>query len=251
MADAILKVIATGAPYMICCAARGLAYDSFMTWKREDLEFAARVEEASAKAALRLLSKIEKQADVNFASAAWLLERRWPEIFSRPEVQLHLVQQSNVTENRLSITISAEELRQIEAEAAPARERVRKMFEAYRPTLPGNGNGHGQSQRTVDVQAESVKKPEEPAPITSKEDKPEFWFQFASGSGERTVSKEVAIYVAATIVNEAVSPYGRGNQAIVAFRTEPITVADVLSVIEQLCGGPAGWQLMQRKAKLA
>jgi len=62
MADAILKVIATGAPYMICCAARGLAYDSFMTWKREDLEFAARVEEASAKAALRLLSKIEKQA---------------------------------------------------------------------------------------------------------------------------------------------------------------------------------------------
>src|SRR6516165_2502262 len=75
-------------------------------------------------------------------------------------------------------------------------------------------------------------------PITSKEDKPEFWFQFASGSGERTVSKEVAIYAAATIVNEAVSPYGRGNQAIVAFKTEPITVSDVLSVIERLSGGP-------------
>ena len=116
MADAILKVIATGAPDMICCAATGLAYDSFMTWKREDSEFAARVEEASAKAALRLWDKIEKQADVTFASAAWLMERRWPELFSRPEVQLNLIQQNNLTENHLSITISAEEVKQIENE---------------------------------------------------------------------------------------------------------------------------------------
>ena len=81
---------------------------------------------------------------------------------------------------------------------APEREKVRKMFEAYQ-LRRGNGNGEGQRQRTVDVQVEPVKKPEELAPITSKEDKPEFWFQFASGSGERAVSKEVAIYVAATI----------------------------------------------------
>ena len=60
-----MRVIATGAPYVICCQATGVSYDSFMTWKREDLEFAARVEEASAKAALRLLAKIEKQGDEN------------------------------------------------------------------------------------------------------------------------------------------------------------------------------------------
>jgi hypothetical protein len=66
------------------------------------------------------------------------LERRWPEIFSRPDVQLNLIQQNNVTENHLTITISPEELKEIEAEAAPAREKVRKMFEAYRPGL-GNG----------------------------------------------------------------------------------------------------------------
>jgi hypothetical protein len=39
------------------------------------------------------------------------------EIFARPEVELNLVQQNNVTENHLSITISAEEVREIEAEA--------------------------------------------------------------------------------------------------------------------------------------
>ena len=50
-------------------------------------------------------------------------------------------------------------------------------------------------------------------------------------------SKAVAIYVAVTIVNETVGR-GFGNQAIVAFKSEPITVSDVLSVIERLSGGP-------------
>jgi hypothetical protein len=44
---------------------------------------------------------------------------------------------------------------------------------------------------------------------------------------------------------------GSATQAIVAFKTEPITVSDVLAVIERLCGGPAGWQLLQRKAGLS
>jgi hypothetical protein len=80
MAEAILKVIATGAPYMICCAAVGLAYDSFMTWKRADSNFAARVEEASVKAALRLLGKI-----VMSKPHPWLrpVPRRAPERLAR------------------------------------------------------------------------------------------------------------------------------------------------------------------------
>jgi len=41
---------------------------------------------------------------------------------------------------------------------------------------------------------------------------------------------------------------GLGNQAIIAFKSEQPTVADVLSVIERLCGGPAGWQTLQCKA---
>ena len=89
--EALMRIIATGAPYMICCAATGISYDSFMTWKREDQEFDARVEQAAAKAALRLWNKIEEQTDVTFASAAWLMERCWPELFSRPEVQLNLI----------------------------------------------------------------------------------------------------------------------------------------------------------------
>ena len=72
-----------------------------------------------------------------------------------------------------------------------------------------------------------------------------------SGESGRAVDKATAIFVAATIVNETVGQ-GVGNQAIVAFKSDPVTVSDMLAVIEQLSGGsPAGWHLLQRKAQLA
>jgi hypothetical protein len=91
-----------------------------MTWKREDPEFNQKVEAAAAKAAARLLAKVERQARNNFAAAAWILERRFPELFSRPEVQLSVSNTAN-HKRSLSLTISLEEAERIEAEAAPIR----------------------------------------------------------------------------------------------------------------------------------
>src|SRR5215470_9992519 len=87
---ALLKAINAGAPYKIACLACGISEDAFTDWRRKDPSFARAVEEASGKMALRLLSKIEKQADENFAAGAWILERRFVETFARPEVQLNL-----------------------------------------------------------------------------------------------------------------------------------------------------------------
>jgi hypothetical protein len=93
---ALLAAIETGAPYRIACAACSISEDSFTEWRRKDPVFAAQVEKAAGKTALRLLKKIEKCADENFSAAAWILERRFPSDFSRPEVQLNLIQQNNV-----------------------------------------------------------------------------------------------------------------------------------------------------------
>ena len=123
------RAIETGLPYTLCCRLVGISYDSFMTWKREDPAFNQEVEAAAAKAAARLLSKIERQASNNFAAAAWILERRFPELFSRPEVQLSVSNTAN--HNALSITISLEEAKQIEERAASIRESARQMLEAY------------------------------------------------------------------------------------------------------------------------
>jgi hypothetical protein len=93
---ALLAAIETGAPYRIACLACGISDDTFTEWRRKDPAFAAQVEKAAGKTALRLLKKIEANAEENFSAAAWILERRFPTDFSRPEVQLNLIQQANI-----------------------------------------------------------------------------------------------------------------------------------------------------------
>src|SRR5262249_25717502 len=75
-----------------------------------------------------------------------------------------------------SMVLSQSEADAIEAQAAGVRETVAKMLQQYRPRASGGGNG----ERVVDIEAEPVKAAL--TPITAKEDKPEFWLQFASGS---------------------------------------------------------------------
>ena len=109
-----------------------------MTWKREASAFNQEVAAAAAKAAAWLLSKIEGQASDNFAAATWILERRFPELFNRPEVQLNL---SNTTNHSpLTLSISLEEAERIEAQAAPICEAARQMLEEYeRNRASGSG----------------------------------------------------------------------------------------------------------------
>jgi hypothetical protein len=74
--DTLLKAINAGAPYKIACLACGISEDAFVDWRRKDQEFARRVEEASGKVALRLLGKIEKQADENFFSSGMVTGKK-------------------------------------------------------------------------------------------------------------------------------------------------------------------------------
>jgi hypothetical protein len=143
-----LRAVETSLPYTLCCRLVGISYDSFTTWKREDPEFNQKVEAAAAKAAARLLAKIERQARNNFAAAAWILERRFPELFSRPEVQLNVSNTAN--HDALLIMISLEEARQIEERATPIRESSRVLLEDY----ARNRNGSDSPSR--DLSAERV-----------------------------------------------------------------------------------------------
>jgi hypothetical protein len=241
--DALLQAIATGAPYVICCRAVGIHVDTFHGWRQTDPEFETQVEQTAAKAALRLLGKIEEQATNNFSACAWILERRFPELFSRPEIQLNLGAQNGAGAG-LTINITAGEAKQLESTAEPIRESVREMFNKYRPALCNdNGNDNGKV-----VEVEAVTEPETVVeqPISHKEgdeNSQAFWHQFC-GDGERLVEKDAAVFVVKTIVTEAV---GQHRCRRVAFKSEPFTVADVLTMIEKL-SGPAGWQHLQRRA---
>jgi hypothetical protein len=80
--------------------------------------------------------------------ATWLLERLYPTRFSKPEIQISLNNSFNQTVNALSITISPEEAREIEARAAPERVKVRRIVDEYQ-LRRGNGdqNANGSVSR--------------------------------------------------------------------------------------------------------
>jgi hypothetical protein len=222
----------------------GISDMTMTLWRRDPL-FVERIKRAVALRLYKRLQRIELGVD-GWQGTSWCLERQFPTRFSKPEVQISLSNSFNQTTNMLSITIAPEEIREIEAAAEPVRESVRMMYDAYKLSQRAGGNGEG--QRTMDVEVLPAKPVAELAPISTKagSERPEFWRQFC-GSDERPVSKDVAIYVVATIVNEAVGR-GIGNQAIVEFKNEPVTIANVLSVIEKLCGGPVGFQHLQKRA---
>jgi hypothetical protein len=73
----------------------------------------------------------------------------FPADFSQPETQVAL--QANVVQTIQRSPFPRRKAREIEARAAPEREKVRQMFEAYRRGL-GNGEQHPSASVSLAVQ---------------------------------------------------------------------------------------------------
>jgi hypothetical protein len=71
------------------CKLAGLGFTTFNDWREEDSFFAQKIEFVEAQAIERNLALIQQAALKDWKAAAWLLERRHPDMFARPEVQLN------------------------------------------------------------------------------------------------------------------------------------------------------------------
>ncbi len=76
----------------LAASAGGVSYNTFVRWRNEGSkpnapphfrEFLNRVRTAEAQAAERLFGLIEKRAKDHWQAAAWMLERRHPELFRK------------------------------------------------------------------------------------------------------------------------------------------------------------------------
>jgi hypothetical protein len=81
--------------------------------------------------ALRLLAKIEKHAEETFAAAAWMLERRFGEVFARPEIQL-MARNNFTTMNSLTINVSASDAQALESRSASVTAKVARLFDDWK-----------------------------------------------------------------------------------------------------------------------
>ena len=102
----ILKAIAKGVPYKAACQCADLSLFTFNEWRKNDSAFAEKVRRADLEAISRNVDLIQHAAEKgDWRAAAWLLERRCPESFSKPEIQLN--QQIAVKSDNLWSTIDS------------------------------------------------------------------------------------------------------------------------------------------------
>src|SRR5215472_9060964 len=92
----IFDGIRAGWPYIVACSSAGVSYEVFKLWCNTDERFREQVAFAEAEAIKANLETIKAASRDNWPTAAWLLERRHPELFARPEVQLNVGIQNNM-----------------------------------------------------------------------------------------------------------------------------------------------------------
>ena len=123
----ILKIARTGLPLKFAAQAGDIDEETLVLWRANDPEFAHALAHARLAAVEDRWALIKKAASGteekpgDCRAVAWQLERAYSSDFARPEVALNLAMQNNVTQNYLSISISAQEAREIEAEAEQLR----------------------------------------------------------------------------------------------------------------------------------
>jgi hypothetical protein len=146
----------------------------------------------------------------------------------------------------LTINITGEQAREIEAEAAPIRESVTQMFAKYRPAL-GNGEGKVRDVEAVVEQqpSHSASHSTEQTVITHRdgdEKRESFWKMLVSSDQQTPVARETAIRVL------LVQTIGyKAHSTKIAFSDNPITVEELFAKLEKLCGA-TGWQAAQNLA---
>lgn len=88
----IIAAVRKGLPYKLAAAAGGVSYNTFIRWRNDGSnpdgpphfrQFLNQLRQAEAEAAGRLLALIEKSGKTNWQAAAWILERRYPDLFGK------------------------------------------------------------------------------------------------------------------------------------------------------------------------
>src|SRR5215472_2575367 len=93
----LLEAIEGGASFKLACELVSVSEAVFCLWRRQDPEFAARVDAASARGDMARIRKVEQHGDQDWRAPAWLLERRRPLEFGRQAAQI------NVTANAATV----------------------------------------------------------------------------------------------------------------------------------------------------
>jgi transposase len=240
----LFKAIRIGVPYKLACMAAGISYDCFNHWRKQDPEFDRQVEQAAAEPAVKLFNTIRQQAPQAWQAGAWSLERRYPEMFAKPEAQLSIVATAQAAALGPSnvVVVGPERAKILATRHEQLRAKSIALLNA-REAPAGNGQGSAQ-QLPAASEPESSQLPtvptdsapaQEPLPI-----KPSSWWRpFIFGGA--VIPKAEAILAVRMILNELRMTV---DERALDFGTDNVAKSVFSKVLEQLSGSDLGWRTM-------
>jgi hypothetical protein len=135
--------------------------------------------------------------------------------------------------------ISETQARETQRRVEQASVKVKELFEHHK------GIGNGEEPAPANVPTE-MKLPPIAMPAGS-EASPAWWSQFVSGSGDRLVTKEVAIFVVRTVMRKLLGSRYHETSAL-DFEGDTVRIGDVLGTLEELSEGPTGQRTLFKLA---
>jgi len=240
----LFAAIGEGVPFKLACMAAGISYDCFNLWRNADPDFDRQVDELVAKPAIDLFKTIRAQAPETWQAGAWALERRFPEMFAKPEAQLNIVAtaQAAATGPANVIVLGPERAKVLATRYQQIRAKTIAMFEGQTGNT-GNGEGPNQappSQPPAELPTFQavVEEGNNDAPESSRSSA--WWRQFVFGKESDAFSKTDAIAcVNAVLVELKISIAGT-----ISFPDTTVTNAELQKSLIELTGGDLGWKTL-------
>jgi hypothetical protein len=86
--DKLTQAIRLGATYQLACNFAGISHETFHQWRNTKPEFSEAITQAEGDAAVKWLALVNKHATDQPQWAAWMLERRYPEMYGRQRMEI-------------------------------------------------------------------------------------------------------------------------------------------------------------------
>lgn len=140
----IAKGISYGLTDQECADLADIDQTQLNRWKKRHLHFRLAIKKACAERLVYRLETVESGKG-NWQGCAWILERMYPTRFSKPEVQLNI--NNTINQNTLTLNITQEEAKEIEALSVPVREETAKLYASYKPLSRENNDSDDKSSQ--------------------------------------------------------------------------------------------------------
>jgi len=139
----ILKTAESGLPLHFCAQAGNITSETLLQWRKQNPQFDQLLQTARLKAVEQRWRRIEKAAKgsldhpPDWKADAWSLERVYPQLFGRPDLQLS-VNQSVSTGPTNVVVVGPEQAKVLATRYEQIRVKTKELLEAQ-GTHTGNG----------------------------------------------------------------------------------------------------------------